>query len=149
MAYTPEVSDAPLTIAEISGSWSYSDGLGYSASMTIATDGIFSFSATDGCTASGQISELDTTINIYEFEYDLNCPPGANNNPNGVRAGLAFVDDHWSADTWLIMAGAIGNFATHLALSRPRPIAATKSGNTNAAEKLNYAPPRFRRLLTR
>ena len=142
VAYLPEISDAPLTIAEISGTWSYSDGLGYSESMSIATDGMFNYSASVGCTANGQITELDTTINIYEFEYNLFCPPGVSSNPNGVRAGLAFVDNYWYAESWLVMAGAVGNFSTQLAVSRPLPVAATKSDDAITAAKIGKTPSR-------
>jgi PKD repeat protein len=151
VSYVPEISDVPLTFTEMSGTWTYADGLGYSESMTVAADGTISYSASDGCTASGQISELDAAINIYEFEYDLSCPGGVTSSPNGVRAGLAFVDDHWSADTWLVLAGSIGNSGTQLALSRPRsvPLVAAKLSNASEAKQTNYSPPRHRNLLAR
>ena len=120
VAYLPEISDAPLTFAEMSGNWIYSDGAGFIDTLTITTTGGLSITSSDGCTGAGQLTEMDTSINAYEFDLDLQCPPGVISNPNGVRSGIAYVDDYWFMDTWIVFAGAIGNNATQVAYPRPR-----------------------------
>lgn len=129
VVYLPEISDAPLSFTELSGDWTYSDGAGYTDTLTITSAGALSITSSDGCTGSGQLTEMDTSINGYEFDLDLQCPAGVINNPNGVRSGIAFLDDHWFADTWIVFAGAIGNDATHVGYPRPRPVASAGGGN--------------------
>lgn len=148
VTYVPDISDAPLTLAEISGTWSYVDP-DYSESMIISTTGALDYSSSDGCAATGQLSELDPAINIYQFEYDLSCPPGVINNPNGIRTGLAFVDNYWNADSWLIFAGAIGDSGSNLAVTRPRSATPVKAVGPPAAKATRYGPPRTRDRMIR
>jgi len=149
VAYEPEISDVPWTLAEISGRWTFDDGLGFSETMDVSVTGLIDYEASDGCTASGQLFELDPTLNAYEFEFDLNCPDGVSSNPNGVRAGLAFVDDFFFPETWLVFAGAIGNSGTNLAVSRPRSFTALKPSTRSSAISTGAPPPRHRDLSVR
>ena len=139
VTYLPEISNQPLTLTELAGVWTFSDGFGLSTSLDVSDDGTFAYSSSDGCSADGQLSELDPSINIYAFDYNMNCPPGVTENPNGVRTGLAFVDNYWYADTWLILSGSIGNGKSHIAFSRPKPVSTaqgTSSQKTSATKSM-------------
>lgn len=142
--YLPQISDVPWELDEISGRWTFDDGQGFSESMDVSATGMIDYVASDGCSASGQLSELDPTFNAYEFEYDLVCPDGVSSNPNGIRSGLAFVDDFWFPETWLVFAGAIGNSGTYLAVSRPRSATALKSSTASSTISVDSPPPRRR-----
>lgn len=131
--YLPEISDVPLTISEISGDWIYTDGSGFTDTLTVSANGALSITSSDGCTASGQLMEMDASINGYEFDLDLQCPAGVIDNPNGLRSGIAFVDNYWYAETWIVFAGSIGNNAT--LVSYPRPRAATSVGKGNVVSQ--------------
>ena len=124
--YIAELSDKPASLSEISGVWSYSDGLGFSETMTVQPDGQFAASSSDGCNYSGTFSVIDPRLNEYEIVYDLTCPPGVNEAGDGRRIGNAFVDDFFYPEDWLAwsiifqvgpLAGRMGGSA----LSRPRP----------------------------
>ncbi len=142
--YVPEISERPSSLTDISGVWTYSDGLGFSDSITVAESGTFDYSASDGCAAQGQISVLDSALNGFSFDFDLTCPAGVNQIGDGVRTGVAFIDDFFFADTWLVMAGSIGNEATLISWSRPSPTAALstsfeKPANTSSPARSDRA----------
>ena len=140
--YVSEISNQPYSLADVSGVWTYSDGTGFSDSITVSGTGAFDYSASDGCTAQGQLSVLDPILNGFSFSYDLTCPPGVNTIPNGVRTGIAFVDDFFFVDTWLVMAGSIGNDGTLISWSRP---SAVSGGNSSQdAAKIEGDSPLIR-----
>jgi len=120
--YVTEISNQPYSLADVSGIWTYSDGAGFSDSITISETGALDYSASDGCTAQGQLSVLDPLLNGFTFSYDMTCPAGVNPIPNGVRSGIAYVDDFFFVDTWIVMAGSIGNEGTLLSWSRPSAV---------------------------
>jgi PKD repeat protein len=120
--YVSEISNQPYSLADVSGIWTYSDGAGFSDSITISETGALDYSASDGCTAQGQLSVLDPLLNGFSFSYDMTCPAGVNPIPNGVRSGIAYVDDFFFVDTWIVMAGSIGNEGTLLSWSRPSAV---------------------------
>ncbi len=146
--YVPEISDQPYSIDDISGVWTYSDGAGFNDSITISGTGDFDYSASDGCSAQGSLSVLDENINGFSFNFDLTCPGGVNIIPNGVRTGVAFVDDFFFADTSLVLAGSIGNEGTLLSWSRPTAVAVIKP-NSTATNSIDDSPrprrPKVRR----
>lgn len=147
LQYNPVLAERPSSLSDVSGVWSYSDGAGFQETVTITNSGSLELSATDGCTAQGQLTVLDPLLNGFSFEYDLTCPPGVNVLPNGVRTGIAFIDDFFFADVWLVAAGSIGNNGTLVSWSRPRS-AAIGSFDTGA-RKTDSAAPRTRRALSR
>ena len=120
--YVPEISNDPYSLADVSGIWSYSDGAGFSDSITVSVTGAFDYSASDGCTAQGQLSVLDPELNGFSFSYDMNCPAGVNPIPNGGRNGIAYVDDFFFFDAWFVFAGSIGNNGTLISWSRPSAV---------------------------
>ena len=131
--YIPEVSDRVPTLAGIAGVWSYSDGLGFSETMTIQPDGQFAASDTDGCNYTGTVSLIDPNLNEFEIIYDLTCPPGINAAGDGQRVGLAFVDDFFFSEDWFVwdvifQEGPLAGRQGGGALSRPRAVATISKG---------------------
>jgi len=147
LQYIPEVSERPSSLSDVSGVWTYSDGAGFTETVTITNSGSLALSASDGCTAQGQLTVLDPLLNGFSFEYDLTCPPGVNVLPNGVRTGIAFIDDFFFADVWLVAAGSIGNNGTLVSWSRPRSTAIGRSGI--GAGKISEASPLAQRRPSR
>ena len=139
LQYIPEVSERPSSLSDVSGVWSWSDGVRFQQTLTITDSGALDFSSTDGCIAQGQLTVLDPVLNGFSFDYDITCPPGVNSNPNGVRTGVAYVDDFFFADIWLILTGSISNNFTFLAVARPRSTA-IGSSNTDT-QKIDSASP--------
>jgi hypothetical protein len=120
--------DFPASLEKISGTWSWSDGAGYTETMVVDPDGSFMQTDTDGCVLVGKFTLMDLKRNEYDIEYDLTCPPGVNPAGDGKRKGLAFIDDWYETDIvlyWYIVfqegpkAGKNGGSW----LERPRPLA--------------------------
>ena len=132
--YILEVSERPSSLTEIAGVWSWSDGFGYTETMVIDDTGDFTDTDTDGCVLIGKFSLIDPSLNEFEIEYDLTCPPGINEAGDGRRLGLAFVDDFFFVDDWLFwdiifqegpLAGRMGGGA----VARPAASALTTNGD--------------------
>ncbi len=132
------------SLSDIAGDWAWSDGLGYSVIMTVDANGAYTYSTTDGCTINGQFTLMDPTLNEFDWEYNLftaQCPSAAG---DGLRKGLAVINDIWYTDIWLDgavtfmegpMAGRMGGI---LGLMRPRPIASAgdfQKTEHNASQK--------------
>lgn len=139
VTYISDVSDTVYTLQDISGDWSYDDGAGFTDMISLTASGDITYSASDGCTATGSIAILDEQLNAFSFSYDLNCPPGTNTVPNGVRTGVGFVDDFNYVDSWLFMAGSIADDGTLLSWNRPKSGATPKPRNDNLK---NMATPK-------
>jgi hypothetical protein len=80
--------DRDPDLATVAGIYSATTGL-YTFTMTVATDGSYTGSDTDGCAYSGTITPFDTTHNYYQLTMTVtNC--GAE---DGTYAGTTFLDD--------------------------------------------------------
>jgi PKD repeat protein len=93
----------PKSLIDIEGAWSWSDGLGYEEIMIVDADGAFTYSDSDGCTFSGQFTPIDPALNEFDLEYDLivaTCQAGSWAG-DGLRNGLANINDVWYDDVWL------------------------------------------------
>lgn len=135
--YIPEISERQPSLANISGVWSYSDGLGFMETMTIQPDGQFVASATDGCNYFGTFTIIDPRLNELEIIYDITCPPGVLRAGDGQRIGLAFVDDLRFTDEWLFwdvifQEGPLAGRQGGSGLSRPKLVAV---GSSNSVQK--------------
>ena len=117
------------SLADLEGGWSWSDDLGYTEIMTVDAVGAFTWSNTDGCTIIGQFALMDPALNEFDIEYDLTCPPGINPAGDGLRKGLAVINDIWYTDIWLewsvtYMEGPKVGRMGGGSVMRPRPVAA-------------------------
>jgi len=132
--YIPEVSERPSSLSEIAGVWSWSDGFGYTETMVIEDTGDFTDMDTDGCVLIGKFSLIDPSLNEFEIGYDLTCPPGINEAGDGRRLGLAFVDDFFFVDDWLIwditfQEGPLAGRQGGGSVARPAASALTTNGD--------------------
>lgn len=117
------------SLSDLEGGWSWSDGLGYTEILNVDAAGTFTYSDTDGCTFNGQFTLMDPVLNEFDMEYNLftaQCPSAAG---DGLRKGLAVINDIWYTDIWLewkltFMEGPMAERMTANSLMRPRPIAA-------------------------
>ena len=84
---------------------------------------------------------MDRARNEYDTEYELTCPPGINTAGDGLRRGLAWIDDYYETDVILYiritfqegpMVGRTGGEA----LSRPRSVAS----KSNAVQIIKARP---------
>ena len=81
----------------LAGTYSYTTGV-YTFAVTVANNGTFLGSDTDGCTYSGSQNNFDATHNLYQLVVTVsNC--GA---ANGTYTGYAFNDDISVANDTLI-----------------------------------------------
>jgi PKD repeat protein len=98
--YNTPVDDTS-SLDKLAGTWSVSDGQGYTSIMVIDADGSFTETDTLGCVVNGRFSLMDERRNEYDIEYDLACPDGVAQAGNGFRKGVAFIDDYFEANTTL------------------------------------------------
>ncbi len=122
--YISQLSERGSSLADISGVWSYSDGLGYMETMVVQNNGDFTLTDTDGCVGTGRFALMDTSLNEYTIEYDLSCPAGINVAGDGRREGIAFIDDIFFVDDYLewnitFLEGPLAGRQGGSALSRP------------------------------
>jgi len=119
--YFPALAERPSSLSEVSGTWDWTDGLGYTATLMVSQSGDLDYSDTDGCTGLGQLDVMDPTLNGYQVQFDWNCSPDF-----GLWSGLAFVDDFYTPGThWLVFVEASLDSTASLAwsLGRPEPVA--------------------------
>ena len=141
LSYNAELSERGSSLAEISGTWSFSDGEGFTDTMVVEENGDFTSTDTDGCATTGSFSLLDTSLNEFHIEYDLTCPAGINEAGDGLREGIAFVDDIFFVDDWLewnitFLEGPLAGRQGSWALSRPAAVPATSElGKTEVLAK--------------
>ena len=123
--YLPELSERPSSLSEVSGTWGWTDGAGYTAMLMVSESGRLDYSDTDGCTGQGQLLVLDPTLNGFQFQFDWNCPGNPDPAWNGPGTGLAFVDDYYVPGThWLVFAESIWNGTSDVwSMERPAPVA--------------------------
>ena len=96
--YVPARSERPSSLSEVSGNWGWTDGAGYTATLMISGSGELDYSDTDGWIAQGQLTILDPTLNVIQFQFDWTHPTW-----NGPSSGLAYVDDFSTPAThWLV-----------------------------------------------
>lgn len=94
--------DSPASLTKLIGTWSYSDGLGYTDTMTVDESGNFNSIDTDGCAWDGQFALMDEARNEYDVTFTQTCPLGAEGEAwDGFSTGLAFVDQVYDPDTWI------------------------------------------------
>ncbi len=127
--YYDDSLNQPKSLSDLEGGWSWSDGLGYTEIMTVDATGAFIWSNTDGCSIIGQFALMDPALNEFDIEYDLTCPPGINSAGDGLRKGLAVINDIWYTDIWLdwritFMEGPAAGRVGGGAVMRLRPVAA-------------------------
>ena len=147
--YIAQVSERPSSLSEIAGVWSWSDGFGYTETMVIEDTGDFTDTDTDGCVLIGKFSLIDPSLNEFRIEYDLSCPPGINAAGDGKRLGLAFVDDFFFVDDWLVwnitfQEGPLAERMGGSAVSRPRT-----SGLATNSDHMKGSMPELRRSTLR
>ncbi len=139
--YLPALAERPSSLSEVSGTWDWTDGLGYTATLMVSPSGELDYSDTDGCTGLGQLEVMDPTLNGYPVQFDWNCSPDF-----GPWSGLVFVDDFYTPGThWLVFVEASLDNTTSAAwsLGRPAPVAA--GGPGTQANKNSIIPSPRRR----
>ncbi len=129
--YLPALAERPSSLSEVSGTWGWIDGAGFTATLMVSESGELDYSDTDGWIGRGQLVVLDPTLNAFGLQFDWTHPTW-----NGPTSGLVFVDDFYAPGThWLVFAEswqAIVN--DHEAgsevwsLERPAPVAIVGSG---------------------
>ncbi len=137
--YISQLSERGSSLADISGVWSYSDGLGYMETMVVQNNGDFTLTDTDGCVGTGRFAVMDTSLNEYNIEYDLSCPAGINVAGDGRREGIAFIDDIFFVDDYLewnitFLEGPLAGRQGGSALSRPA--ASSVTGSFSASKRV-------------
>jgi hypothetical protein len=127
--YLPELAERPSSMAEVSGTWGYSDNTGFTATLTIGQSGDVDYSDTDGCTGTGQMDVLDPTLNGFKVSWNWNCvnlsPPWV-----GPSSGLVIIDDFYDPGThYIVFAEALtdGSSSDVWSMYRPAQIAAGSS----------------------
>ena len=138
--YISAVSEQVFTLDDLSGTWSFSDGLGFSDSLTVSATGALTYDASDGCTGSGQLTILDPDLNGFSFSIDLQCAPGLLLGGNGVRTGVGWVDDQLLPETWIFIAGAIDQTSLAWAWNRPKAVAASATAAAKPSGLAAYGP---------
>ena len=142
------------SLRDLEGGWSWSDGAGYTEILTVDAAGAFTYSDTDGCTYNGQFSQMDPALNEFDIEYDLftaQCPSDAG---DGLRKGLAVINDIWYTDIWLdwkltFMEGPMAGRMALRSLMRPRPVAATSDFQKAARNDVQRMEPKVAQTRTR
>lgn len=101
----------------ITGIFSFSDGTGYTLTITIQNDGTFDGSDTNSCAYAGTVGIVDPAINVYDVELTItdmmNCPA-----PEGVYNGYAVLSDDISPNDSLIVFARRNGTATASLLTR-------------------------------
>ena len=129
------------SLGDLEGGWSRSDGLGFTKILNVDANGAFTYSNTDGCTYNGQFTLMDPILNEFDIEYNLftaQCPSPAG---DGLRKGIAVINDIWYTDIWLewkvtFMEGPFAGRMTFNAFMRPRPVAA--KGDLQKTEQVDF-----------
>ncbi len=123
--YIPARAERPSSLSEVSGNWGWTDGVGYTATLMISGSGELEYSDTDGWIGRGQLTILDPTLNVIQFQIDWTHPT-LNDGPG---SGLAYVDDfstpgiHWLvfAESWEAVVNEYEAGSDVWSLERPAP----------------------------
>jgi hypothetical protein len=99
--YDSALAERPSSLSDISGTWFFSDGFGYTAVLTVSASGDLDYSDTDGWVGLGQIQALDPDLNGYSFQWDWTHPDPANAGPTG---GIAYLNDRVFGEHQLVFA---------------------------------------------
>ena len=94
---------------------------------------------------------MDPTLNEFDVEYNLftaQCPSSAG---DGLRKGLAVINDIWYTDIWLAwkvtyMEGPRAGRMTFKSLMRLRPVAATGDLQKTEQSASQYTEPKVDRV---
>jgi hypothetical protein len=98
--YNPAVSERPSSLSEVSGIWDWTDGAGFISTLMVSQSGGLVYSDTDGWAGQGQLTILDPTLNVFQFQFDW-----THLTWNGPSSGLLYVDDFSTPGThWLVFA---------------------------------------------
>lgn len=141
LTYLADITGRQASLAEVSGVWSWTDGVAFTETMTVNSAGAFTYVATDGCSSTGTLKIMDPTLNEYEIEYNMSCPPGVLLAGNGVRKGLARIEhadlfgyiDDWLAWDITYQSGPMAGRQGGYALARPPLLSATGGFNKQQA----------------
>jgi hypothetical protein len=90
LTYDP-IYERDSSLQLVQGNWGASDQ-DFSMNITVAGNGGFTGSSSDGCTYAGSIGIIDTRYNAYSINISITCP--APYDPlNGFYTGLVTLDD--------------------------------------------------------
>ena len=117
LIYDKDLTERSSSLSLVSGIWSYSDGSGYTITLTVDDGGIFNGSDTSGCLYSGDLAVKDESINIYRVRLDQSGTPYGCSRyiPNATGQGI-LMDTTSSNDTLVIaVTGALASRVEKLA----------------------------------
>jgi PKD repeat protein len=139
--------DGTSSLDKLAGTWSVSDGQGYTSIMVVDADGSFTETDTLGCVVNGRFSLMDERRNEYDIEYDLTCPDGVTQAGNGFRKGVAFIDDYFEANITLYywVTFQDGPLVGHTGWGyseRPRVAPPLASGQQGVSKASSFGPLR-------
>jgi len=143
--YLPALAERPSSLSEVSGTWGWTDGFGYTQTLMVSESGELDYSDTDGWVGRGQLVVLDPTLNGFQVQWDWTHPTW-----NGPSSGLVFVDDFYSPEThWLVFAESFqavvddheaGSWV--YSFERPAPVAVGGSSSAVNKSKIVLSPKR-------
>lgn len=64
--------DRTVSLASIAGDWSFEDGAD-SYTVTVLADGSVDVAGSNGCTATGELTQADEEFNVFDFEGTSSC----------------------------------------------------------------------------
>ena len=143
--YLPALAERPASLSEVSGTWGWTDGAGYTATLMVTESGELDYSDTDGWIGRGQLGVLDPTLNAFQLQFDWTHPTW-----NGPTSGLAFVDDfytpgtHWLVflESWQAVVNDHEAGSEVWSLERPAPVALGSAGVGANKSKIVLSPKR-------
>jgi hypothetical protein len=93
--------DRPATLATLAGTYTRTTSIGYTMTMSIATDGVFTASDTRGCVINGTVTVPDATHNLYQLDATVTSCGVL----NGAYQGHGTLVDATAMRSWMTVMG--------------------------------------------